>query len=366
MRANVRLTSAWQAWLHGASSRTCIAFAMAGALLIGGCASTPDTAPNAPPPRAAGSALRGLDMSPALEDRILALDPRHVTAADVRDTLAHAPAPRIVLLHGGIYPVFLQMESLGDFLIKMGYPDGAVRDPGTGLLTHSPYESGGDQAGMIAWYYERDGLRPMLIGHSQGGMQAVKVLYVLAGLIDRGFDVYNPVTGQREPRTSIVDPYSGRAVPLTSVKVSYASSISAGGFTGIVIPNQWEMSTRTFDVPDSAVDFTGFVLGFDFVAMESSHSRSHYRALGSAHVDNVTLPESYDHYYVPDTRALADDAATRAWIEAWTPAQRGQEPPPGVISRNLLYAADTWYSVKEHWVSELQRAITARRAMERH
>src|SRR5579872_6552678 len=39
----------------------------------------------------------------AIEDRILALDPEHVTDADVRQTLVKGPTPRIMLLHGGIY-----------------------------------------------------------------------------------------------------------------------------------------------------------------------------------------------------------------------------------------------------------------------
>jgi hypothetical protein len=52
-------------------------------------------------------------------ERILALDPEHVTDADVR-RLARGPTPRIMLLHGGIYPVHLSMESFGRFLVGMG------------------------------------------------------------------------------------------------------------------------------------------------------------------------------------------------------------------------------------------------------
>ncbi len=40
---------------------------------------------------APGSVLRALPVDRALEDRILALDPEHITADDVRDTLANAP-----------------------------------------------------------------------------------------------------------------------------------------------------------------------------------------------------------------------------------------------------------------------------------
>jgi hypothetical protein len=31
-------------------------------------------------------------------------------------------------------------------------------------------------------------------------------------------------------------------------------------------------------------------------------------------------------------------------------------------SRHILFAADVWFSVKKHWILELQRLIRARRA----
>ena len=99
-----------------------------------------------------------------------------------------------MLLHGGIYPVHLVMESFGRFLVGMGYPEAKIRDPGDGRWSHSPVRGQRDRlAGLIAWYYERDGMRPMMIGHSQGGIQAVKVLYELAG----EFDDADPRSGIR-------------------------------------------------------------------------------------------------------------------------------------------------------------------------
>ena len=41
---------------------------------------------------------------------------------------------------------------------------------------------------------ERDGLRPVMVGHSQGGMQAIKVLYRLAGKPGTKLYVWNPYT----------------------------------------------------------------------------------------------------------------------------------------------------------------------------
>ena len=37
-------------------------------------------------------------MDRSTEDRVLALDPANISPADVRDVLAHAPAPRIITL----------------------------------------------------------------------------------------------------------------------------------------------------------------------------------------------------------------------------------------------------------------------------
>src|SRR5205814_1071617 len=38
-----------------------------------------------------------------MRQKILALDPEHVTAQDIQDVLSKVPAPRIINIHGGIY-----------------------------------------------------------------------------------------------------------------------------------------------------------------------------------------------------------------------------------------------------------------------
>jgi len=67
----------------------------------------------------------------------------------------------------------------------------------------------------------------MMVGHSQGGMQAIKVLHDLAGTF-----APRSRSGTRsraaEPRTSIVDPITGRDLPVVATKVSYTSR-GAGG-----------------------------------------------------------------------------------------------------------------------------------------
>ena len=44
----------------------------------------------------------------------------------------------------------------------MGYPGASITNPGDGTYTFSCYESSEKIAGVIAWYYEREGLRPMM------------------------------------------------------------------------------------------------------------------------------------------------------------------------------------------------------------
>ena len=165
----------------------------------------------------------------AIEDRILALDPDRISDADVRNSLAAGPTPRIVLVHGGIAGVYLMMESFGKFLVGMGYPEARIRDPRDGEWSQNPYRSSERLAGQLAWYYERDGVRPMLIGHSQGGMQTVKVLHELAGDFGDRVPVWNPVSDKPENRQTIYDPMTRAQRPVIGLKLSYASVVGAGG-----------------------------------------------------------------------------------------------------------------------------------------
>jgi len=296
-----------------------------------------------------------------IEDRILALDPEHVSDADVRQVLAAGPTPRIVNLHGGIYPVHLVMDSFARFLVGMGYPEAKIRHPGDGRGSHSPYESSLEIAGLLAWYYENEGLMPMLVGHSQGGIQLVKVLYVLAGKSGARVQVWDPMHNQALPRTTIVDPYSGLERPVVGLKVGYAAVVGAGG-AALLLPNQWEMVGRLQQIPDSVDDFTGFALEVDLIAWDLPGATASYRPLGTARVRNVQLPAGYSHVFVAATSHLARDPALRAWINAYVPGAQVPLPADEDAATNLLFAADVWYSIKKHWVLQAQKAIRARRA----
>jgi hypothetical protein len=79
-------------------------------------------------------------------------------------------------------------------------------------------------------------------------------------------------------------------------------------------------------------------------------------------VRNVTLPAEYSHISLPSAAHLAANATTRAWIERYAPG----EPPPAqadLDTRNLLHAADIWFSIKKHWCLEAQRLVRAQRAV---
>ncbi len=345
-------------------------FLVALVVAVAGCATPPSRPPQAlGEAPTAGSMLAPLRLDKALEDRILALDPEHISASDVRNTLAQARAPRIVLLHGGIYPVYLAMSSFAEFLIGMGYPESAIRRPDDVLdsfYSYSPYQDSREIAGLIAWYYERDGLRPMIVGHSQGGVQAVKVLDELAGVFGEEIPVWNPVTDTAEARTTILDPLTGARRPVVGLTVSYVSAVGAGG-AALLLPNQWSMMHRLRTIPDSVDEFTGFSISVDLVALTFPGARgaAEYHPNGKAKVRNVFLPSAYNHVVMPATRHLSESAPMRDWIDAYVPDRRDQlETMPDGDNAGALWAADVWYSIKKHWCLELQRLIRAQRAAE--
>jgi hypothetical protein len=324
-------------------------------LALAGCATAPL------PPSTERVALEAID--PAFEQRLRALDPERVSAEDVRDTLARAPAPRVILLHGGVYPVHLLMESFARFLIGMGYPEERLRDVGDGSFSYSPYASSEQQAGMIAWYYEREGLRPILIGHSQGGIQAVKLLHELDGAFNASLRVYDPLTGRYEDRTTIVDPLTRQPRPVVGLSVAAAAVVGTGGWS-LALPVHWNVATRIRTIPDTVDEFTGYRIGVDFFAMDvpGLEGLKTFHPNGTAVVRNVQLPAAYSHVFVPGTEGLLQDPAKRAWIDSYVPDDAKEIPEPeGMEGGNIAWAADVWHMIKKHWVLELQRALGARR-----
>jgi hypothetical protein len=319
-------------------------------LVAAGCGSSPPRRPAASPPLASTAAVE-----PALAARILALDPDRVSDAQVQDVLRQGPTPRIMLFHGGVYPVHLAMTSFGRFLVGMGYPREKIRSP-SGAWSYSPYEDVERLAGITAWYYEQEGMPPMLIGHSQGGMQAVKLLYVLAGAYGKEVPVWDPVANMALDRTTIRDPATGQQRPLVGLTLGYASVIGAGG-AGFLLPHQFTMVDKLFKIPATVNDFTGYTIAFDLFAWTIPGAEARYVATGShTQVRNVPLPAGVNHVTAPVTAEFAADRAARAWIDAYSPDGASGPMPPDAAN-NLLWAADAWWNIKKHWTLEAQQAV---------
>ncbi len=313
---------------------------------------------------APGSVLKSVPLDAAQEDRILALDPDRVSDADVRNVLPPALAPHIILIHGGVYPVYLAMASFGRFLVKMGYPENRIRDPSDRSWSISPYESSADGAGLVAWDYEHDGVRPMMVGHSQGGIQAVKILHELNGAFGTELHPYDPAVRRIDSRTTIVDPLTGLERPIVGgVSVSYVGVVGTGGLS-LALPNHWIVASRIRAVPDTVDEFVGYRIGFDLIAWDAPglEGIKTFYPNGTAKVRNLTLPAEYSHVLVPVTSGLADTEAMRDWINDFNPATYPKEaPPPEGDTANVVFAADVWHCVKRHWVLEAQRFVRAKR-----
>jgi len=313
-----------------------------------------------------GARIRHLTsvLSHEQEERILALNPNLISSVEVRTVLANAPAPRIINIHGGFASVIPPMVSFSEFLVGMGYPRSSLTHPADGSYTFSCYEDSEMIAGMIAWYYENEGMRPMIVGHSQGGMQAVKILQKLARSPSNPLPVWNPLTWQREPRDQITDPLTRRVRPVVGLTLPYVSAVASGG-VGRIPPNQWNMFFSLRTIPDSVEEFTGFYKPFDFLGGDffGFGSANHFKSGGQAVVRNIRLPGSYNHLVIPDTKHLLGRPDIIDWIDRYRPAEQAPpEPKFDTDSRHILWAADVWYSIRKHWVIELQRLIRAQRA----
>ncbi|MEO8426108.1 MAG: hypothetical protein ABI651_03255, partial [Verrucomicrobiota bacterium] len=344
------------------------------ALLVSGCATYDRHGLD--PARALqverSSVRREFALSRETEQGILALDPEHVTEKDIRGVLSRTPAPRIINIHGGIYPVHRRMISFSEFLIGMGYPAASITNPGDGTYTFSCYESSEMIAGVIAWYYERERLRPMIVGHSQGGMQAVKVLDKLAGLSAKRLHVWNPLTWKREKNCDILDPLTGIRRPVVGLELPYATVVGAGGLTRL-LPNQYDMVAKLRKIPNSVEEFTGFCKGRDLLGGDylGYGTANHFKSMDKAVVRNVWLPAAYKHGAIPDTKHLLKSQQIMDWINNYHPTDKPVETLQldaefDSDSTHILWAADVWYSIKKHWVLELRRRIRADRSSEGH
>jgi hypothetical protein len=321
-------------------------------------------AADSPPPADVASpfSVSDIALDREAEDRILALTPEHISDAEVQQVLARAPAPRIINLQG--ITGFVTMAPFAEYLIAMGYPEERVRNPRDGSLSYSSFVDSEKLAGALAWYYEHEGMMPMLIGHSRGGAATVRVLHELAGGFSATVSVWDPLRDEAEARTAITDPLTGEERPVVGLKVPYAAAIATGPLPRIIL-GEWAMLRRLHVIPDSVEEFSGYSLDWDLIAGNFG-SPEPYRAAGTAQVRNIVLPPAVGHITAPLAKPLALDPVTRAWIDDYAPGPGIPALPArtGVDLANIVHAADIWYSVKKHWCLEAQRLIRARRQMD--
>jgi hypothetical protein len=194
-------------------------------------------------------------------------------------------------------------------------------------------------------------------------MLVIKVLYDLAGDSGEAIAVWNPLTDAAEQRVTIVDPITGATRPVVGLKVGYAAAIATGSLPRLLL-GQWGILPKLRKVPDSVEEFTGFFIEWDPIAGTFPGAEP-FRATGSAAVRTVTLPTEYGHITLPLTVHLAANPATRAWINAYVPAEAPPALPggPEVDAQNIVHAAEIWHGIKKRWCLEAQRQIRARRLL---
>ena len=171
-------------------------------------------------------------------------------------------------------------------------------------------------------------MRPMLVGHSQGGMMVMRTLHELAGgfhddiAVVRSGDAHG-AAAHHDPR-SVHRARSGRS---SACSVAFAAAIATGKLPRVLL-GQWTMIPKLRKVPDTAIEFTGFAIAWDPIAGNLGDPDP-YVATGTCAVRNVLLPATYSHIGAPITEHLARAAATRAWIVAWRPGATAPGPPTG-------------------------------------
>lgn len=258
-----------------------------------------------------------------------------------------AHAPRVILIAGSLPQ--LTLDSVAHFLIGMGYPAERIADPHDGALSRSGYADATELAGEVAWHVERDGVAPILVGHSRGGMLVMRALHTLAGAFGPSVQVFDPVRRQALPRTGVDARGGPRAV--VGLHVEQAIVIATGRLPR-VWQGQWDMLPLLRRVPDTARAFTGFHIEGDMISGDALGIEP-YVPMHEARVRNVVLPASYSHVGAVDLAHLAADARTRAFVAAWQP-QHEPPLPDGADMRNLGLGAELWHAVRAAWCAAAQ------------
>ena len=282
----------------------------------------------------------------------LALDPEHISAADVRES-CRSRRHRASSTSRAAWR-WVTMQPFAQFLVAMGYPEERLRNPPTARFRIRALPTARRLAGTLAWYYESEGMMPMLIGHSQGGMLVIRVLHELAGRFtsDRGVE-----SASRRIGAAHVDHGPTRR-PRASGRRPEGALCGGAGDRQVAALAAGAMDHARQIAVDSGlgrgIHRLHHTVGSDRRYVSGSEP---YRATGTAEVRNVELPAGTSHIGLPDTQALASNAETRAWIESLSPGRSiaADRIVDGVETGQLVAAAEIWFSVKKHWCLEAQR-----------
>ncbi len=313
---------------------------------------------------------RTLSRNPKLARRILALDPLDIGPAEVKETLSKGPAPWIMPISPAFPGPFI-FKDLFKFLIDMGYPPGRIGDPRSDDFTLSYRERSEVIAGMAAWMYERDGMSPMLVGWSAGGITAMAALHDLnrpAGGSE--LRVVSGLTGEAEARGWVRDPYTGEKRPIAGLKISFAGVLMAGGLGRLFHLFRWGDRPPLRSVPDSVGELLAFhapsdPLGTDLFSGDTARANE-FKPMGKAKVRTIIADPSYGHVNVIHCYLRTQSKKGRGWADSYRPVggwgvrdfRKTARYSLDWGKRNL-WCGELWYAVKKHWALEAQRVARA-------
>lgn len=308
---------------------------------------------------------RNLDLA----KKILSLDPNNITDADVRETLSKGPAPWILAL-APLPPWSEEFVATARFFVDMGYPVDRIGDPRMNQYKIFWREKSEVIAGMAAWLYENDGMNPILVGWSGGGIMTVVVLHELHNTTGKSqVRVINARTGKAENRSWVKDPYTKRRRPISSLRFSFAASLAAGGLGRVVQDEVWAIVKGLHLIPDSVEEFVGFhspedTLGTDavFTSPEELISANTFRPIGKAKVRSIIGDRSYEHFNVVHCEKLSDNSKGRNWVSTFRPNPgyklhnfQNTNKYSWVSGKRNIWCGEVWYGIKKHWALQAQR-----------
>lgn len=323
-------------------------------LIVSGCATSANhTIPKTYSQNLSDIPIRQFSVDPKVSADLNKLDKTHLIRMDLSEVLSSYPAPRIFGIGGGVYTAHILMEDLAEFLTGMGYPAAAVYHPTDGKFAVSSYSDPEKIAGETLFYYQREGVRPVYIGHSLGGVQSIKTAHFFSGNFGRHeVRIYDPVEHKYLRQKDFVNPLTGEHVGFDSLKpIAHLIAVGSGGISR-AFPSQWSMGDRVKQVPDSVLRMTGIHLEGDWLGNDflTGKEKNEYKSLGSAEVENFYLPPGHNHVTLIRTKHLLKYPEVKEWIDNYNPQEFSVIPEglPGNTD-NILLAAQIWHILKREW-----------------